>query len=56
MKWLKYDLIKLCSVEFDLDITKSIKNPLFFGLLFILGNFSGCDQAGNIVEPGGDMG
>lgn len=30
---LKHDLIKRCSVEIDLNITGSSKNPLFFGIL-----------------------
>lgn len=50
MEWLKYDLIKCCSVECDLDMLGSSKNPLFSRDSFCFGNLSGCDQAGNMVD------
>lgn len=46
---LKRDLIKWCSVEIDLDITGSSKNPLFLGILFVLGDLCGGDQTGDRV-------
>lgn len=40
---LKRDLIKWCSVEIDLDILGSSKNPLFSRDFFVLGGVSGGD-------------
>lgn len=38
---LKHDLIKWCSVELNLNMLGSNKNPLFLGDFFVLGDLSG---------------
>lgn len=50
IKLLKYNLTKRRSVERDLDILESNKNPSFSRDSFCFGRFEWRDQAGNMVD------